>query len=352
LEEITSDVLSLLAEDPIEFEAVAQRVVEARQEAEALLEKVGAETLWSDFEPKLPSITPLVLYASATGEEVKELWAQQLHLRVNAVHAVMTDGPESCEQWNQVIGVGWRHRRDLTKRTLPIAEALREAHKNALMLQRPAQVVKLKKERLLFEDRLAQDKNNWHLYGPSWISYSNRGIRRRNKAVRHADTMMWTKKEYEGNFLVEFTFVPHNEGTPGALFAICGRPVVDGTDLSVSCGETMDVYNFGVHAYHFSIHRSQTGITNGRKVGNGLKLICSRSPDPSAETGRAYQVTIGKWENVVFFLVDNKLIHNYCDAGTFGPVLESGSVGMRHWGGLDASYSDFTIHRLVEEEER
>jgi hypothetical protein len=114
----------------------------------------------------------------------------------------------------------------------------------------------------------------------------------------------------------------------------------------------MDTYNNGVDAYHFSIHRSGTGLSNGRRVGSGLKLICSRSPDPAADTGRTYRVTIGKWGKVVFFLVDNKLIHNYYDAGTFGPALNAGSVGMRHWGGLDASYSNVTVHRLVEEGSR
>jgi hypothetical protein len=228
-------------------------------------------------------------------------------------------------------------------------EALREAHKDALLLTLPARLIRIREGELLFEDSLLQASDRWNFYGPAETSYSAQGMRRRNQAVRHADTMIWTRSEFDDNFLVSFTFVPHNEGTAGALFAICGRPVAEGTDLSVSCGETMDDYNYGVHAYHFSVHRSQTGLTNGRRVGNGLKLICSRSPDPAAETGRSYRIAIGKWDRTIFFLVDGELIHYYYDAATFGPPLTAGSLGMRHWGGLDATYSDVTVHRLIEE---
>jgi len=102
-----------------------------------------------------------------------------------------------------------------------------------------------------------------------------------------------------------------------------------------------------VHAYHYSMHRGHTGICNGRKVGTGLHLIGSRTPDPARKTGRACRVAIGKWGRSVFLLVNGKLLHSYYDAGTFGPPLEGGSAGMRHWGGLDATYGDVKVYRLV-----
>ena len=352
VEKSTAIVLELLAAKTVDYASVTRELVAARREAEALLKEVQAESPQLSFEPEVPSATPIVILETVAPEEIQRLWSLQVNLRVNAVHAVLTDGPESCAEWDQVIGVGWRHRADLTKRALPLVEALREAHKGTMLLMRTPRVIKVRRDKMVFEDNLLQASNKWSMYGPAETTYSDQGMRRRNKAVRHADTMIWTKKEFEGNFVVEFNFLPHNEGTPGALFAICGHPAVEGTDLSVSCGETMDVYNYGVHAYHFSVHRSHTDLSNGRKVGNGLKLICSRSPDPSAETGKTYHVTIGKWENVVFFLVDGQLIHNYYDAGTFGPPLSRGSVGMRHWGGLDATYSSVRVYRLVEDFKR
>jgi hypothetical protein len=349
LKETSAEVLDLLRSEPVEYNAVTAQLVAARREAASLLAKAeGVETEFT-FQISVPSEAPVVVFGSMTPEIVREYWKQQVDLRVNAVHAVLTDGPRSSPLWNQVVGVHWRHRSDLTKRVLPVVEALREAHKDALLLQRSEQVVQVKRGEVLFEDGLREVSDNWYQYGPAETTYSELGMRRRNEAMKHADTMIWTRQEFEGNFLVEFSFKPHNEGTPGALFAICGRPVVLGTDLSVSCGETMDTYNHGVHAYHFSVHRSSTDLSNGRRVGNGLKLICSRSPDPCSQTGITYRVSIGKWGNALFFLVDGQFIHNYYDAGTFGPPLASGSVGMRHWGGQDATYSDFQVFHLIEE---
>jgi len=349
LEQTTAEVLHLLRMERVDYDAVDAQLIAARREAGSLLEKAAGTGTEFTFEIVVPSQAPVLSFGSMSPEAVQGYWRQQLDLRVEAVHAVLTDGPESCSVWNQVIGVGWRYRSDLTKRALPVAEALREAHKDAILLSRPAQVVRVRKGEVLFEDSLQGPSDEWYQYGPAETTYSDSGMRRRNKAVRHADTMIWTRKEFDGNHLVEFSFQPHNEGTPGALFAICGFPVVEGTDLSVSCGETMDTYNHGVYAYHFSVHRSATGLSNGRRVGHGLKLICSRSPDPAGETGRTYRVAVGKWGNVVFFLVEGEFVHNYYDAGTFGPPLAGGSAGMRHWGGQDATYSDFRVYRLVEE---
>ncbi|MGQ9662091.1 MAG: DUF1961 family protein [Kiritimatiellia bacterium] len=223
----------------------------------------------------------------------------------------------------------------------------------ALLLSRESDEILVVESEVFFEDDFTKGTDWWYLYGPAETTQTADGLRRRNLRERDADTMMWTKREFEGNFLFEFTFVPHNTtARAGALFAICGRPVREGTDLSVSCGETMDSYNYGVHAYHFSIHRGTTGICNGRKVGTGLHLIASRVPDPAIEAGRTYRVAVGKWENVVFFLVDGILLHNYFDGGTFGPVLAKGSCGMRNWGGLDATYGNVKVYRLVRRNEK
>jgi hypothetical protein len=45
-------------------------------------------------------------------------------------------------------------------------------------------------------------------------------------------------------------------------------------------------------------------------------------------------------------LVDGNLIHHYVDAGTYGPVLNAGRIGLRHWAGMDGSYRDFRVCRL------
>ena len=350
LERATGSILEALGAERPDYGKLVGEIARAREEADALL-ALAEKTEASKVEaPKLPARAPVVVPEGATEGEVRARWKEELVLRVRAVHEMLGGkGESSLPKWSEVIGVGWRHRKDRSKRARPTAAALREAHVFGLLLCSDAEVVRVKKGEALFADDLTRGTDGWLMYGPAETTVSEKGLRRRNKRRRNADTMIWTRREFEGNFLFEFTFTPQNGGRgPGALFAICGRPVKEGTDLSVSCGETMDTYNYGVGAYHFSMHRGQTGVCNGRKVGTGLYLIGSRTPDPARETGRAYRVAIGRWGRVVFLMVDGKLLHSYYDAGTFGPPLEGGSVGMRHWGGLDATYMGVEVHRLVE----
>ena len=60
----------------------------------------------------------------------------------------------------------------------------------------------------LFADDFQGGTDHWRLYGPAETTITKDGLRRRNRRVRHADTMIWTKREFEGNFLVVFAFTP------------------------------------------------------------------------------------------------------------------------------------------------
>jgi hypothetical protein len=335
-------------EKPDYTKAVAQ-IADARKTANGLAAR-AANTQPDEVDtPDLPDRSPVVFLEGTSAEEVPALWKQQLALRLRSVREVLVD-PNSGKRphWGEVISLDWRAKRILKNRARPAAQAMREAQVFAMLLSRKPEVIHLKRGDVLFEDDFAKGTDKWLLYGPCVTTQTDKGLRRKNKRVRHADTMIWTKQQFAGNLLFEFTFIANNGGrSPGVLFPICGRPVRKGTDMSVSVGETMNTYNYGIHAYHFSVHRGKTGICNGRKVGTGLHLIASRTPDPCTEVGRAYRIGVGRWENTVFFLVDGKLQQAYYDAGTFGPPLAKGHVGMRHWGGADATYSDVKVCRLV-----
>jgi hypothetical protein len=323
-------VAAAQAERP-DYAALAAEIAAGRQLAADLLVAAGKEQPAAVDVPKLPDKTPVVLFANVESPQpVLTMWKDQL---VMNLRSVMEDEPN---QWE----APW------LRRNLPNAKAFREAHKLALMLGRPAAPLKVRTADVLFADDFSKGTDRWRLYGPCETSTSEKGLRRKNLRARNADSMIWTRPEFDGDFLFEFDFTPHNGGRqPGGLFAICGRPVKPGGDLSVSAGESMDSYNFGVFAYHFSIHRGDTGLCNGRKVGVGLDLLC-RGPDPAQETGRTYRVGVGKVGDQVLFLVDGKMLHNYYDAGTFSPPLTGGSAGIRNWGGLDCTIGDVKVYRL------
>ena len=349
LEQAAEGILKALAVESPDYAKVAGQVAAARVDANALLALADKAEPKKVDTPEIPAEVPLVVLDQVKAEQVLAAWAEQLELRVRSVYEMLSGKIlKPLPKWDEAIGVGWRHRTDRSKRAKPTAATLREAHAFALLLAADAKPIPVRRGELLLEDDLKKGHEKWHLYGPADTIQTDKGLRRRNRRVRHADSVMWSKKPFDGNILYEIVFIANNGGrAPGVLFPICGRPVKEGTDLSVSAGVTMDAYNFGVHAYHFSIHRGNTNICNGRKVGTGLHLIGSRTPDPAKEVGKAYRVTVGKWGRVVFFLVDGVLQHSYFDAGTFGPPLTAGSLGVRHWGGADATYADVKVYRLT-----
>jgi hypothetical protein len=348
----TREILGVLDAGKPDYSSVAAKCAEARKLAGELLALAEKTEPVAPDRPAIPEEVPVPVPEGSSLAEARAAWREQLRFRVRAVYEMLTgEILKPLPKWDEVIGVGWRHRKNRAKRAAPTAPALREAQVFALLLAGRSREVRIRAGETLFAEDFSKGTGAWHLYGPGDFTTDENGMRQRNRRPKNADTHTWTRKEFEGNFLFEFDFTPNNGGKgPGTLFSICGRPVKEGTDLSVSCGEEMTVYNFGVHAYHFSMHRGETGICNGRKVGTGLHLIGSRTPDPARETGKTYRVAVGKWGNSVFCVVDGKLQHSYYDAGTFGPPLSGGSCGFRHWGGADATYANVKVSRLVESE--
>ncbi|MFW6157762.1 MAG: hypothetical protein ACOC8E_00220 [Planctomycetota bacterium] len=352
LAEKTKSILDELKAETPDYGQIAADVVEARKTANALLAIKQEKDEPAEVDtPDVPDQAPVVVPPGCEAATVRDRWQEQLWLRVKSVYEMLTGETVSkLPKWGEAISLNWREKRDKTNRAKPTMTALREAHVFALLLAREPNVIRVRRGDVLFEDDFSEGTEKWLLYGPCITSRpKGGGLRRKNKRVRHADTMMWTKEEFEGNFLFEFTYIANKGGPkPGNLFAICGRPVKEEDDLSVSVGQTMATYNNGVHAYHFSMHRGNTNICNGRKVGNGLRLIGSRTPDPCPDEHAPYRIQIGKWDDLVFCIADGKLQHVYYDAGTFGPPLKGGSCGMRNWGGADATLQDVKVYRLVE----
>lgn len=338
-------LVDLLKPAEPDLAALLKETAAARKDAERL---VGlADSQQKPREPDavtVPAKSPVVLAGSAKADEVRRLWAEQLQMNIRAAHGLLTGDHATVGEW-----VGWPDYSKQQNRARPLAEALREAERCLLLLTRPSEAFGVKKGDALFSDDFAKGADNWEMFGQCVARNDGDAFRLVDEKPAHPDAMMWTKKDFDGDFLVEFTFNPHSKGArPGALFAICGRPR-PGKDYSVCVGDSMDTYNKGIDAYHFSMHRGNTGLGNVRRVGPGLKMLAS-GKDPCPEVGKAYEVAIGKAGPVIFLLVDGKLIHNYVDAGTFGAVLAAGRIGIRHWAGMDGSYKSFRVSRLVRAE--
>jgi hypothetical protein len=338
-------LLKLAEAEKPDCAALVKGLAAARKDAVALVALAEKKESAEPDELKLPEKAPVVLLGEARADAVRALWQGQLLVNLKAARGLLAGEREAINEW--VSG----DRRAPANRARAAADALREAERSAGLLARPAQELRVKKGEQLFADDFAKGAGNWDQFGQCVTANQGDAFRFRDEKPAHPDAMIWTKREFDGDFLAEFAFIPHSQGArPGALFTICGRPR-PGKDLSVCVGEDMDTYNFGIDGYHFSMHRGTTGLGNVRRVGPGLKMLAS-GKDPCPEVGKEYRVAIGKVGPTIFLMVDGKLVHSYCDAATYGPVLAAGRIGLRHWGGMDGSYKDFRVWRLVSDEEK
>ena len=341
LAESVERAAKLMEAGKVDFAAVVAEIQIARKLfAEAIGEAMKAEAPELSAV-ELPEKSPVISYGEAASGDVLARWGEQLVYYVGSARGIMDGDRKYLLEWTGRPGFQKPERR-----VSSMAATLREAERVATLLSRPAEDGKVAKGEELFADDFAEGAGNWELYGQCVTKNEGNAFRLKDEKSKHPDAMMWTKKEFEGDFLAEFNFIPHTEGTnAGALFTICGRAKREKDGLGVCVGSTMQTYNYGINGYHFSMHRGETGLGNARRVGPGLKLLMS-GKDPCPTPGQEYRVSIGKVGPAIFLMVDGKLSHHWYDGATYGPVLDAGHIGLRHWAGLDASYKDFHVYRL------
>jgi Domain of unknown function (DUF1961) len=330
-------LLKQLLSAEIDYPKMLAEIAEIRKETQELL---------ADKKPlsalELPAKAPLIVYGKDGAARARLLLKEQFDYYLHSAHGLLAGDKKYLREWTGRSGF-----RKPQRRIGAMITILREAARTGQLLSRPTKEVKVQKGKQLFADDFSKGDGNWLAYGQCVTSNEGDAFRLKDEKVAHPDAMIWTKQQFEGNFLAEFTFIPHTEGTrAGALFTICGLPRHKNKGLEVCVGRTMDTYNYGINGYHFSMHRGNTGLGNVRRVGPGLKLLVS-GKDPCPTPGKAYQLAIGKVGPTIFLVVDGKMIHQYFDAATHGPVLSKGHIGLRHWAGLDASYKNFRVYRLV-----
>ena len=117
----------------------------------------------------------------------------------------------------------------------------------------------------------------------------------------------------------------------------------------------MDCYNWGIVTYHVSVHRGESGVTNLRRTGAGLKMLGSASPDPCTAVDRPYRLEILKIGESYQFFVDGRLIHAYVDAEVYGPRPIEGHFGIRMFPGraspgMETFYDQVSVHLVKAEE--
>ncbi|MGQ9662092.1 MAG: hypothetical protein ACUVWX_07120 [Kiritimatiellia bacterium] len=111
-----------------DYSAIAEKLTLARRDANVLLGLAeGREPIPVD-EPQVPARAPLVIPEGASAQLVRQLWKEQLFLRVRAVYEMLSgEMLVPLPHWSEVITVGWQDQKNRAKCAAPTASALREA---------------------------------------------------------------------------------------------------------------------------------------------------------------------------------------------------------------------------------
>jgi hypothetical protein len=288
------------------------------------------------------SRAPVDLIGDTREEDVIACWREQLRQAAIAIVSICENQPQYGE-WlyfhDKDDGRGDGHAFYCAEQ---VRDCFKEIVKLALLIDAPRQVNRPKCE-LLFSDDFRKPLAGWKTYGGEFSSGTG------DLHVKGMGVTAWCEQEFN-NACVAFDFQPVacSGNAFGSLFAFPGSPV-DGHDYSISAG-AMHLYNHGIDCYHCSLFRGNSGRTNLRRAGHGLKILSTVTPDSCGELGQTYRVELLRCNATVQVLVNRNLIHSYVDAGCYGQRPKPGRFGLRHFAGegtYETKISKFQISKLV-----
>jgi hypothetical protein len=280
---------------------------------------------------------PVVLYGSATEEQVYAKWREQLRAAARGIAGIARNEPEFSNEF-----MYWADFQGKNTPALPFVrmEQIRDCSKELqtlhALLTLPKKIIRVTRGETIVSDAFS-DLQGWTCYGKGEFTATEKRMRVAGEGIT-----VWCNQVL-GECIVSLDYTPASaeNKNAGALFAFPGSPV-PGKDMEISAGP-MDQYNVGINTYHCSLFRGNSGKTNLRRTGPGLKMLSTVKPDACAELNKTYKLEFVKYGASMQVFVDGKLIHAYVDAGTYGPCLMQGQFGMRHFanGALEAYYANF-----------
>jgi len=206
--------------------------------------------------------------------------------------------------------------------------------------------------KLIYASDLAEDSDEFLVYGNADITFS----RDTGMLLEPVGTVnLWTRREVQGSFIVEFDYYPYESRRGGTMVQLCGthpNPISQYDFMCSASYGSMAYYMFGVNCYHFSFSRwgglvnSPDRVCNFRKTGRGFYVL-SRIPDPIREVERWYRLAFVKHGRQFMFFVDGELVQEYSDEGAQGPLLNGGRIGIRNWSAYRSRFKDLKVHAVA-----
>jgi len=228
---------------------------------------------------------------------------------------------------------------------------LKDAERTVKALKDDEPAVLPEKGKLLYSNDFSQDTDDFLVYGNVDMTFS----KEKGMLLEPVGTVnMWTKRTFDGSFLVEFDYYPYQSEKGGTMLQLCGmhpNPISQYDFMCSASYGSMAYYMFGVRCYHYSFSRwggltvRPDRICNFRKTGQGFYVL-SRIPDPIPEVEKWYHLSFVKDRNHFTFFVDGKLVQEYLDDGHQGPFLDGGHIGIRNWSTYRSHFKDFNVYAV------
>jgi len=285
----------------------------------------------------------VVLCNGSTEAEILDCWRVQLRANAEALTGIVADDPGITKNWLYWGDISGKRRAGLPFfRAQQVRDCFKEIRKLAQLLTLPRDVVGVSKGDVLFKDEFNGDLAAWQSFGSGeFITIDGR------LKVKGEGATIWCARDFE-DAIISFDYCPATaaKNGAGALFAFPAA-TMPGNSYEISAGP-MEYYNAGINTYHVSLYRGSSNTSNLRRTGLGLKMLSPLNHDPCSELGRAYHVEIVKSAETIQVYVDGRLCHAYVDAGCYGPRLNRGRFGIRHFSGgeLEAYYSHFEVFKV------
>ncbi len=216
---------------------------------------------------------------------------------------------------------------------------------------------------LLYENPLScpADLDDFLLEGKAVATFPEGRLRLENAESaaigQKANYVLWCKKVFPADFLLEISFRPLREpGLAMLFFSASGREGQDLFDPSLAArtGEYVQYHHGDINAFHLSFFRRKEPDerrfhTCNLRKSYGFWLV-AQGADPIPDVRDAdgpYTLTLLKQGPEVRFAVNGLEVLTFRDDGaTWGPLLGGGRIGLRQLAPMIGEYANLRVYGL------
>ncbi|WP_077619405.1 DUF1961 family protein [Bacillus sinesaloumensis] len=205
-----------------------------------------------------------------------------------------------------------------------------------------------------------QDVENWKLEGQAKISFDDERLTLENELdpETHGDNahwVFWCPNDFPDKIMIQWDFYPIQE--PGLCMMFFAAKGINGEDLfspslPKRTGKYPEYHSGSINALHLSYFRhkwpdERAFRTCNLRKSHGFHLVAQGAdPLPPVEDAQSpYHLKLVKYEGIVQFSINDLTVLEWEDDGKqFGPIHESGKIGIRQMAPMKASYSNLAVY--------